>query len=80
MREQQYEAQGKREPIGDLFSLNEEKDFRRCLHQIASCLTDPFRKNIHVSNINSSTSLKETIYTAFIQGKCFVLPSIENLD
>lgn len=69
MREQQYESQGKRIPAGDLLSLSEEKAFGRCLHQIATCLTDPFRKNIHIFEINSSKSLKETIYQAFVQGK-----------
>jgi hypothetical protein len=69
MRQQQYEDQGKRLPVGELLSLDEEKSLAKYLHEAASCLKDPLRGNIHVFNINSSKSLKETIYHAFIQGK-----------
>ena len=69
MRQQQYKAQGKRLRVGELLSFDEEKAFEKCLHQMASCIQNPFRENIHVFNINSSKSLKETIYYAFVQGK-----------
>jgi hypothetical protein len=68
VRQQQYEAQGKRLPAGELLSLHEEKALGKYLYQLASCLQDPYRDNIHVFNINLSTSLKETIYYALVQG------------
>ena len=69
MRQEQCEAQGKRLPVGAFLNFKEEKAFGKCLYQMASCLQDPFRKNIHVFNVNQSKSLKETIYHAFVQGK-----------
>ncbi len=69
IQQQEYDAQGKRLPVGELLSLDEEKAFGECLYRFASCLKAPFRENIHVFNINSSKSLKETIYNAFVQGK-----------
>jgi len=69
IRQQEYDAQGKRLPVGELLSLDEEKAFGEYLYRFASCLKAPFRENIHVFNINSSKSLKETIYNAFVQGK-----------
>ena len=68
MRKEQYDAEGKRLPVGAILSLNEEKAFGKCLYQMASCLQDPFRKKIHLFNVNRSKSLKETIYHAFVQG------------
>lgn len=69
MRQEQYENQGERLPVGEVLNFKEEKAFGKCLYRMASCLQDPFRKYIHVFNVNQSTSLKETIYHAFIQGK-----------
>ena len=69
IRQQEYEAQGKRLPVGEILNLNEEKTFAQYLYQFASCLKSPFRDYIHVFNMNSSKSLKETIYYAFVQGK-----------
>ncbi len=69
IRQQEYESQGKRLRVGELLSLDEEKAFGKYLYQFASCLKDPFREYIHVFNINSSNSLKKTIYDAFSQGK-----------
>jgi hypothetical protein len=69
IRQQEYDAQGKRLPVGELLSLDEEKAFGKYLYRFASCLKASCRENIHVFNINSSKSLKETIYYAFVQGK-----------
>jgi hypothetical protein len=69
IRQQEYDARGKRLRVGELLSLDEEKAFGQYLYRFASCLVAPFRENIHVFNINSSKSLKETIYYAFVQGK-----------
>ena len=69
MRQEQYETQGKRLPVGAILNFKEQRAFGKCLYQMASCLQDPFRKNIHVFNVNQSKSLKETIYYAFVQGK-----------
>ncbi len=69
IRQQEYDAQGKRLPVGELFTLNEEKAFGEYLYRFLTCLTTPLRENIHVFNINSTKSLKETIYYAFVQGK-----------
>ena len=68
-RQQEYEAQGKRLPAGELLSLDEERTLAKYLYQLANCLQDPLRDNIHVFNITPSKSLKETIYYAFVQGK-----------
>ncbi|CAF3741642.1 unnamed protein product [Adineta steineri] len=69
VRQQNYETQGKRLPIGELLSLEEEKALGKYLYQMASCLNAPFRDNIHIFNIDSSKSLKETIYYAFVQAR-----------
>lgn len=69
MRQEQYDNQGDRLPAGAVLNFNEEKAFGKCLYQMASCLQDPFRKNIHLFNVSLSKSLKETIYSAFVQGK-----------
>jgi hypothetical protein len=69
IRQQEYEAQGKRLPVGELLSLDEEKSLGKYLYQMASCLNGSFRENIHIFEIDSSKSLKETIYGAFVQGK-----------
>ncbi len=69
IREQEYEAQGKRLPVGEILNLNEEKVLGQYLYQFANCLIDPCREQIRVFNMNSSKSLKETIYYAFVQGK-----------
>lgn len=69
MRQEQYESQGKRLPVGGILTLEDERTFGDCLYQIASCLRDPFRQNIHVYNTNSTKSLKETIFYAYVQGK-----------
>ncbi|CAF0946230.1 unnamed protein product [Adineta steineri] len=69
VRQQNYENRGKRLPVGELLSLEEEKALGKYLYQMASCLNAPFRDNIHIFNIDSSKFLKETIYYAFIQGK-----------
>ncbi|CAF3809830.1 unnamed protein product, partial [Adineta steineri] len=61
VRQQHYETQGKRLPVGELLSLEEEKALGKYLYQMASCLNAPFRDNIHIFNIDSSKSLKETI-------------------
>ncbi len=70
IRQQEYDAQGKRLPVGKLLNFDEEKAFGEYLYRFASCLKAPYREYIHVFNINSSKSLKETIYYAFVQGKC----------
>ncbi|UJR20243.1 hypothetical protein I4U23_023374 [Adineta vaga] len=69
IRQQEYEAQGKRLPIGELLSWNEEKNLGKYLYQMASCLNAPLRENIHLFNIDSSKSLKETLYYAFVQAR-----------
>ena len=69
MRQEQYDAEGKRLHVGAILSLNEERAFGKCLYQMASCLQNPFRKHIHLFNVSLSKSLKETIYYAFVQGK-----------
>jgi hypothetical protein len=69
IRQQEYEAQGKRLPVGELLNSDEENTLGKYIYQMGSCLDDPFRKNIHCFHINSSKSLKETIYDAFVQGK-----------
>ncbi|CAF1030938.1 unnamed protein product [Adineta steineri] len=67
VRQQNYETQGKRLPVGELLSLEEEKALGKYLYQMASCLNASFRDNIHIFNIDSSKSLKETIYYVFVQ-------------
>ena len=69
VRQQEYEAQGKRLPVGELLSLDEERTLARYLYQLANCLQSPLRDNIHVFNVSSSKSLKKNIYYAFVQGK-----------
>ncbi|CAF1203398.1 unnamed protein product [Adineta steineri] len=69
VRQQNYETQGKRLPVGELLSLEEEKALGKYLYQMASCLNAPFRDNIHIFNIDSSKPLKETIYYAFVKAR-----------
>jgi spore coat polysaccharide biosynthesis protein SpsF (cytidylyltransferase family) len=69
VRQQEYEAQGTRLPVGELLSLGEERILSKYLYKLAKCLQAPLRDNIHVFNITSSKSLKENIYNAFVQGK-----------
>ncbi len=69
IRQQEYDAQGKRLPVGELLNFDEEKAFGEYLYRFACCLKTPLREHIHVFDINSSNSLKETIYYAFVQGK-----------
>ena len=69
VRQQEYEAQGKRLPVGELLSLDEERTLSNYLYQLANCLQSPLRDNIHVYNVSSSKSLKKNIYYAFVQGK-----------
>lgn len=69
MREQQYEKTGSRLPADGMLSFDEKGALGKCVREMDSLLRPPFSKNIHVFNIDSSKSLKETIYSAFIQGK-----------
>jgi hypothetical protein len=76
VRKQEYEAQGKRLPLSELLTLGEQQILASYLQQVANCLKSPLRSNIHLFNIDSSMSLKETIYHAFIQGKNRINPSV----
>lgn len=78
VRREEYEAKGKRLPVGKILSLDEEKTFGQYLFTIASCLTTSVREHIHIFNINTPKSLKETIYEAFIQGKTIYSKSFIN--
>ncbi|CAF1106690.1 unnamed protein product [Rotaria sordida] len=69
IRQEEYEAKGKRLPVGELLSLDEEKFLGQYLLKLATCLTATFRENICVFNINTSKSLKHTIYHAFVQAR-----------
>ncbi|CAF4042150.1 unnamed protein product, partial [Adineta steineri] len=66
-RKENYETQGKRLPVGELLSLEEEKALGKYLYQMASCLNAPLRDKIRFFDVDSSKSLKETIYYAFVQ-------------
>jgi hypothetical protein len=53
MLEQDYETQGRKLSVERLLSIHEEKAFEECLSQIVSCIEGPFRKYIHVFDVNS---------------------------
>ncbi|CAF3654873.1 unnamed protein product [Rotaria socialis] len=67
IREQEYEDKGKRFPMGELLSLAEERTFGEYLFSLVRCITSSFRGNVYVFNINSSSSVRETIYHAYIK-------------
>lgn len=79
VRQQEYESEGRRLPAGELLSLKEEEALENYLFQMASCLNAPFRDNIHLFHIDSSKSLKETIFHAFVQGKTSLSLSLDVL-
>lgn len=68
IRHTEYETKGKRLPASELLSLDEETWIGQYLFQLGSCLTTDIRENIIIFNMNTTKSLKETIYQAFIQG------------
>ncbi|CAF3856500.1 unnamed protein product [Rotaria magnacalcarata] len=69
IRQEEYETKGKRLPVGELLSLDEEKSLGQYLFKLSRCITTTLRENIYTFNINTSKSLKETIYHAFIQAR-----------
>ncbi|CAM4978058.1 unnamed protein product [Rotaria socialis] len=69
IREQEYEDKGKRFPMGELLSLAEERTFGEYLFSLVRCITSSFRGNVYVFNINSSSSVRETIYHAYIKAR-----------
>lgn len=68
VREQEYEDKGQRLPVGEILTFAEERTFGEYLFLFASCLTTLSPDSFHIFNINSSKSLRETIYDAFIKG------------
>ncbi|CAF3196042.1 unnamed protein product [Rotaria socialis] len=69
IRQEEYESKGKRLPVGELLSLDEEKSLGQYLFELSRCITTTLRENIYTFNINTSKSLKETIYHAFVQAR-----------
>ena len=52
-----------------LSNIESNQELGRHIVRFVTCLTPPFRNNIHIYDVNSSISLQNTIHEALVQGQ-----------
>ena len=70
IRQEEHRIAGKISPIGEQLEFNEQSDLAEYLCWFAACLSPDKRDKIHIFDFNLSNTLKNTMYTALIQGQC----------
>lgn len=81
MHKQNYERQGRRLPVDEMLTFDDEKNLGEFLKRMDTLLSIASKGQVTVFEVNSTKSLKETIYSAFVQGKfIFIECMIIELD
>lgn len=68
-QKKQAEITGKGSSFQEPSNTKSNRELGEHIVRFVTCLTPPFRSNLHIYDVNSSISLQDTIHQALIQGQ-----------